>query len=67
LPMLLTLGLLGQQVRAWSQRRSVRVAGGLVVLAFGVAGLARAAGGLPLPWLDVLCISAPAQHGGALP
>lgn len=59
LPMLLTLGLLGQQLRRWSQRPAVRLIGGLLVLAFGLAGLARAAGGLPAPWLDALCIGAP--------
>ncbi len=61
LPMLLTLGLFGQQLRRWSQRTGVRMAGGLVVLAFGLIGLVRAAGGLPAPWLDALCIGAPLQ------
>ncbi len=60
LPMLLTMGLLGQQMRAWSRRRAVRLAGGLVVLVFGLLGLMRAAGGLPAPWLGALCIGAPA-------
>ena len=63
LPMLLTMGLLGQQVRAWSRRRGIRLAGGLVVLAFGLVGLMRAAGGLPAPWLDMLCIGAPVAAG----
>ncbi|MBC7413934.1 MAG: sulfite exporter TauE/SafE family protein [Herminiimonas sp.] len=60
LPMLLTLGLFGQQLRAWSRGRGVRLAGGLVILTFGLIGLARAAGGLPAPWLDTLCIGVPA-------
>lgn len=63
LPMLLTMGLLGQQMRAWSQRRAVRLVGGLVVLAFGVLGLVRAAGGLPAPWFGALCIGAPMADG----
>ncbi|MDP3668139.1 MAG: sulfite exporter TauE/SafE family protein [Telluria sp.] len=57
LPVLLMLGLLGQQVRGALQRRPVRLAAGLVVLAFGVLGLARGAAGLPSSWLDVLCVS----------
>ena len=65
LPMLLTLGLFGQQLRRWSQRAGVRLAGGLLVLGFGVLGLTRAAGGLPAPWLDELCIGAPAPSSAA--
>ena len=66
LPMLLTISLFGQQVRVWSQRRTVRLAGGLVVLAFGLIGLARAAGGLPTPWLAALCIGAPVSDAAVL-
>lgn len=66
LPMLLTLGLFGQQVRVWSLRPGVRLAGGLLVLAFGLAGLARAAAGAPVPWLDMLCIGAPAPGATAV-
>jgi sulfite exporter TauE/SafE len=61
LPMLLALGLLGVRVRGWLRVRTVRIAGGALVLGFGVAGLARAAAGGALahaPWLDVLCIGA---------
>jgi sulfite exporter TauE/SafE len=73
LPMLLTLGLLGTRVRAQLQRRPVRIASGLLVLAFGMLGLMRAAGiGEPLlealgllhtggaahAWLDAFCVGA---------
>jgi sulfite exporter TauE/SafE len=64
LPMLLALGLVGAGVRAWLRVRAVRVAGAALVLGFGVAGLARAAG-MPLahaPWFDLLCLGA---RGGA--
>jgi sulfite exporter TauE/SafE len=59
LPMLAALGLAGARLRAQLQRRSVRVASGLLVLGFGLLGLARAAGGLPDSWLHTLCIAAP--------
>jgi sulfite exporter TauE/SafE len=73
LPMLLTLGLLGARVRAQLQRRPVRIASGLLVLAFGMLGLMRVAGiGEPLlellgllhtggaahAWLDAFCVGA---------
>ncbi|MDC8757896.1 sulfite exporter TauE/SafE family protein [Janthinobacterium fluminis] len=57
LPTLLALGLLGARLRAAAQRRGVRVAGGLLVLAFGLLGLARAVNGLSLGWLDALCVT----------
>ena len=57
LPMLLALGLAGLRVRAALQRKPVRVTSGLVVLAFGLLGLARASNGLPASWLDALCIT----------
>jgi sulfite exporter TauE/SafE len=59
LPMLATLGLAGARLRAQLQRRGVRVASGLLVLGFGLLGLARALGGLPGSWLHTLCIAAP--------
>jgi sulfite exporter TauE/SafE len=60
LPMLVSLGMAGATLRARLQRRGVRVASGLLVLGFGMLGLARAAGGLPDTWLHTLCIGAPA-------
>jgi sulfite exporter TauE/SafE len=57
LPMMLALGLAGAGLRAWLRLRAVRAACGVTVLAFGVAGLARAAGGLPASWVQVLCIT----------
>lgn len=56
LPMMLALGLAGTRLRGWLRLGAVRVACGATVLAFGVAGLARAAGGLPASWLEVLCV-----------
>jgi len=61
LPMLLGLGLLGARLRGWLARPRVRLACGIVVLGFGLLGLARAAGGLPHGWIDNLCLA----QGGA--
>jgi len=57
LPMMLALGLAGARLRAWLRLPAVRIACGALVLAFGVAGLLRAAGGLPASWLHLLCIA----------
>jgi uncharacterized protein len=57
LPMLLGLGLLGARLRGWLQNPRVRLACGIVVLGFGLLGLARAAGGLPHGWIDTLCLA----------
>jgi sulfite exporter TauE/SafE len=57
LPMLVGLGMLGARLRALAQRRAIRVAGGALVLAFGVLGLVRAANGLSLGWLDAVCVT----------
>jgi sulfite exporter TauE/SafE len=57
LPMLLALGAAGSTLRAFTSRRQVRVASGLLVLGFGVLGLVRAAGGLPPSWLHTICIT----------
>ncbi|MES2074178.1 MAG: sulfite exporter TauE/SafE family protein [Pseudomonadota bacterium] len=57
LPMLLSLGLLGARLREALQRRAVRVGCGLLVLAFGLLGLARAANGVSLGWVDALCLT----------
>lgn len=57
LPMLLGLGLLGTRVRGWLRNPRVRLACGIVVLGFGLLGLARAAGGLPHGWIDTLCVA----------
>lgn len=59
LPVLLTMGMLGSRLQTWTRRRWVRVASGLIVLGFGLIGLARAANGLPLGWLDAVCITPP--------
>jgi len=56
LPMMLALGLAGVRLRAWLRLAPVRIACGLLVLGFGLAGLARAAGGLPPSWLQALCL-----------
>jgi sulfite exporter TauE/SafE len=60
LPMLLALGLTGTGITSLLRARAVRMLGGALVLGFGVAGLARAAGGTAhaVPWMDMLCLSA---------
>lgn len=57
LPMMLALGLAGARLRGWLRLPAVRIACGAVVLAFGVLGLLRAAGGLPPSWLHTLCVT----------
>jgi sulfite exporter TauE/SafE len=57
LPMMLSLGMVGARLRALAQRRAVRIACGALVLAFGVLGLVRAAGGMSGGVLDILCIT----------
>ncbi|WLI90857.1 sulfite exporter TauE/SafE family protein [Massilia sp. R2A-15] len=59
LPMLAAMGLAGARLRAFAGRRAVRVASGLVVLAYGLLGLARAANGVSHGWIDSLCVGAP--------
>jgi len=60
LPMLAALGLAGGRLRASMARRAVRLGCGLAILAFGILGLARAAGGLPAGWMHELCLGSPA-------
>ncbi|WP_353155210.1 sulfite exporter TauE/SafE family protein, partial [Herminiimonas fonticola] len=61
LPAMLSLGLVGARLRMLAQKRKVRIACGLIVLAFGVLGLLRAAGGLSGDisggLLDAFCIT----------
>ncbi|MYN27771.1 sulfite exporter TauE/SafE family protein [Duganella levis] len=57
LPMLTGLGMLGARLQQVMQRRQVRLACGLLVLAFGVLGLARAAGGVTPEWMEMLCLT----------
>lgn len=57
LPMLLAMGLSGARLREYLQLRPLRLACGLLVLTFGILGLARAAGSGPHDWLDVLCLT----------
>ncbi|NEX62279.1 sulfite exporter TauE/SafE family protein [Noviherbaspirillum galbum] len=61
LPVLLTMGLFGDRLQQWTRQRRVRVIAGVIVLGFGLLGLARVVHGLPLGGLDALCIS-PAVH-----
>jgi sulfite exporter TauE/SafE len=61
LPMLLCLGMLGTRLQAWTRQRQVRIASGLLVLAFGLLGLWRADHGMPADWLDGLCLT-PSVH-----
>jgi uncharacterized protein len=62
LPALLTMGMLGNRLQAWTRRRPVRIAAGLLVLAFGLLGLARASHGIDTGWLGALCLT-PAAMG----
>jgi sulfite exporter TauE/SafE len=57
MPMLLMIGLAGSRLQAWRQHRKVRLASGLIVLCFGLFGMVKAATGLPLGWLDAICIT----------
>jgi len=57
LPMLAALGVAGQGVRRLMGRHVVRLACGVAILAFGLLGLARAAGGLPPGWMHTLCLT----------
>lgn len=57
LPTLLMMGMLGERLRTLMQRRPVRLICGLIVLSFGLLGLVRAASGLPLSWLDTICMA----------
>lgn len=57
LPMLLAMGMAGARLRQYLQQRAVRVASGLLVLGFGLLGIARAASGSQHGWLDILCLT----------
>ena len=62
LPMLTGLGLLGARLRNALRQRHVRIACGLLVLAFGLLGIARAAGvvgghAMAPAWMDILCLT----------
>lgn len=60
LPILITMGMLGARLQVWTRKRSVRMASGFIVLAFGLLGLVRATSGVSLGWLDAVCITPPA-------
>ncbi|PRC93484.1 sulfite exporter TauE/SafE family protein [Solimicrobium silvestre] len=64
MPTLMTMGLLGAKLKTWMQRTPVRVAGGLIVLSFGLLGVIRAAHGMPMSWLDAFCVTPIAAEGG---
>ncbi|MET0266902.1 MAG: sulfite exporter TauE/SafE family protein [Duganella sp.] len=57
LPMLIGLGLLGARLTHAMRRPVLRSACGLMVLAFGVLGLMRAAGGFMPEWMTILCLT----------
>ena len=57
LPTLVTIGLFGMRMKSLMQRRLVRRISGAIVLGFGLLGLLRATNGLPMSWLDTLCIT----------
>ncbi|MBG7622425.1 sulfite exporter TauE/SafE family protein [Herbaspirillum sp. AP02] len=66
LPVLLAAGLSGARLRQLAAQPAVRRAAGVIVLAFGILGLLRAAeiGGMGIArgWIDVFCITP--NHGG---
>lgn len=57
LPVLLGMGIASVRLKTWTKVRGVRIASGLVVLAFGVLGLIRAGNGMAPGWLDVFCLT----------
>jgi sulfite exporter TauE/SafE len=59
LPALVTMGLFGNLLQAWTRRRNVRLGAGLLVLSFGLLGLVRASGGIDIGWLAALCLTPP--------
>ena len=65
MPALVTMGLLGNRLQTWTRKREVRLGAGLLVLAFGLLGLARASHGISAGWLDALCLT-PAAMGVGL-
>jgi sulfite exporter TauE/SafE len=65
LPMLLAMGLLGAKWKTWMQQPKVRLLGGLIVLCFGLLGLNRAAHGMPMTWLDALCVTPSIAEGAS--
>lgn len=65
MPVLLTMGMLGTRLQVWARQPSMRMAGGLIVLGFGLLGLFRAGHGVSLGWLDALCITPPHASAGA--
>jgi hypothetical protein len=50
----------GTRLRRAMQQPVVRAGCGVLVLCFGMLGLARHASGLPHGWLDALCLAMPA-------
>ncbi len=58
MPMLVGLGVAGASLRRYAREPAVRRICGLLVLGFGMLGLARASLGLSLGWLGALCLTA---------
>lgn len=57
LPMLLSLGMAGAALQKWLQKRVVRIVAGMLVLTFGLSGLARAMTSDPPAWLEAICVT----------
>ncbi|GGC70058.1 sulfite exporter TauE/SafE family protein [Undibacterium terreum] len=57
LPLLLAMGTLGAGARKKMQKPAFRLAAGLLIAAFGLLGLIRAAYGSQASWLDNFCIT----------
>ena len=56
LPTMLAAGVSGNALQQRVRSRRVRIIGGLIVAGFGIAGLLRAAHGLP-DWAGLFCLT----------
>lgn len=65
LPALMMMGILGSHMKQKLQNPAFRLMAGLLILAFGVLGLARAGFGTQASWLDNFCISPHISLAGA--
>jgi sulfite exporter TauE/SafE len=61
LPALTSLGIAGASLQARLRQRNMRIAAGMLVLGFGLFGIARAWHGMPAGWIDALCITGAAR------
>jgi hypothetical protein len=57
LPALMSMSLAGARLQTQLRKPGMRSAAGLVVLAFGLFGIARALHGMPDGWADAFCLT----------